>query len=174
MYLMIFIDPIFVIIADIIAIIGAIIFIYMILKQPQFIFILPFKAYTLIAIHRTGGYPLFSHSWNPPRIDQDFFSIILNATERMSLEILLKGGIKSINLESGILLIEKRKLFVVGLLASKKSIYLNDCLIEFVREFDLRFRDELIQKPSNTAAFDAAKELIDNIFAYIPSRLEDK
>ncbi|MFX0071060.1 MAG: hypothetical protein ACFFAO_08215 [Candidatus Hermodarchaeota archaeon] len=173
-YTLIFIDPFFVIIADIIAIIGAIIIIYMILKQPKIFFILPFKAYTLIAIHRTGGYPLFSHSWNPPIINQDFFSMILNATERMSMEILLKGGIKSLDLESGILLIEKSELFVVGLLASKRSIYLMDCLNKFMKEFDLRFRNELIQSPSNTAIFNTAQELIDIIFAYIPSLLDNK
>ena len=173
-YLLIYIDPLFVIIADIFAIIGGILIVYMMIKEPKILFILPFKAYTLVVIHRTANYPLFSYSWTTPKIDQDLFTCIISATEKMSMEVLLKGGIRSIDLEDGVLLLEKSDLFVVGLLASKCSKYLRDCLNEFTKRFEKKFKSNLINTPTNTIAFESAQELIDTIFAYIRSFLDDK
>ena len=171
-YLLIFIDPFFVIIADIVGIIGGILVVYIMIKEPKILFVLPFKSYGLVVIHRTANYPLFSYFWADPVIDQDLFTCIIGAAEKMSVEVLLKGGITSINLEEGVLLLEKGELFIVGLLASRSSRYLCDCLKEFSRRFASKFETNLIETPTYTAAFKSAQDIIDNVFSYIPSRFD--
>ena len=168
LYLLIYVNPIFVLFADISLCIGMIITIYIMIKDPKILYILPFKAYSIVVVHSTAGFPLFYHNWSEPFINQDLFTCVLSATERMTTEVLMKGRINSINLEQGVLILEKRTNIIVGLLASKTSKFLKDCLIDFSEQFENRFEAKLTEAPNELHSFDSAMELIDKTFAYIP------
>jgi hypothetical protein len=173
LYLLTVVSPIFVIFADISLCIGMMITIYIMIKDPKILYILPFRAYSIVVIHGSAGFPLFYHNWSEPVIDQDLFTCVLSATERMTTEVLMRGGVNSVNLEQGVLILEKRKYITVGLLASKVSKFLRDCLSDFAEQFEKRFATELTQAPNELHHFTAAIELIDKTFAYIPSRINE-
>ena len=173
LYLLTFINPIFVLFADISLCVGMIITIYLMIKDPKILYILPFRAYSIVVVHSAAGFPLFYHNWSESFIDQDLFTCVLSATERMTTEVLMRGGVNSVSLEQGVLILEKRNHIIVGLLASKVSKFLRDCLFDFAEKFEKRFAAELAQSPNELHSFDAASELIDTTFAYIPSRLTE-
>lgn len=173
LYLFTLVNPIFVIFADIALCIGMIITTYILIKDPKILYILPFRAYSIVVVHSTAGFPLFYHNWSEPLIDQDLFTCVLSATERMTTEVLMKGGVSSVNLEKGVLILEKRRYITVGLLASKISKFLRDCISDFAEQFEIRFETELTQSPNELHHFNAAFELIDETFAYIPSRINE-
>ena len=85
----------------------------------------------------------------------------------------MRGGVSSISLEQGVLILEKREYITVGLLASKVSKFLRDCLSDFADQFEKRFAIELAQDPNELHHFNAASDLIDETFAYIPSRINE-
>jgi hypothetical protein len=173
LYLFTYINPIFILFADITLCIGMVIITYIIIKDPKILYILPFKAYSIVVVHRPGGFPLFYHYWAEPNIDQDLFTCVLTAVEKMTTEVLLKGGMNGINLDDGVLKLEKGDKIIVGLLASKSSKFLRDCLIEFTEEFEKKFADQLNQTQLLMQSFDSAYELINRTFAYIPSRINE-
>jgi hypothetical protein len=144
---------------------------YILIKDPKILYILPFKAYSIVVIHSTAGFPLFYHNWSEPLIDQDLFTCVLSATEKMTTEVLLRGGVKSVNLEEGVLILEKKTHIIVGLLASKISKFLRDCLSDFAEQFEKEFSVELKQDPNELHHFDGASKLIEKTFAHVPSRI---
>jgi hypothetical protein len=173
LYILILLNPLFVIFADIALCIGMIITLYILIKDPKILYILPFEAYSIVVVHGTAGFPLFYHNWAEPLIDQDLFTCVLSATERMTTEVLMRGGVNSVNLEQGVLILEKRNNITVGLLASKISKFLRDCISDFAEQFEIRFATELNQAPNELHHFNAATELIEETFAYIPSRIDE-
>ncbi len=173
LYLFTLVNHIFIFFADIALCSGMIITTYILIKDPKILYILPFRAYSIVVVNSTAGFPLFYHNWSEPLIDQDLFTCVLSATERMTTEVLRRGGVNSVNLEQGVLILEKRQNITVGLLASKISKFLRDCVSEFAEQFEIRFETELSQDPNELHHFSAASELIEKTFAYIPSRIND-
>jgi hypothetical protein len=173
LYLLTLVNPLFIIFADISLCIGMIITTYILIKDPKILYILPFRVYSIVVVHNTAGFPLFYHNWSEPFIDQDLFTCVLSATEKMTTEVLLRGGVKSVNLEQGVLILEKSRYIIVGLLASKTSKFLRDCLSDFTEQFEKQFAVELKQGPNELHHFDAASELIYKTFAHIPSRINE-
>jgi len=173
LYLLTLVNSIFIIFADITLCIGMIITTYILIKDPKILYILPFRVYSIVVVHSIAGFPLFYHNWSEPFIDQDLFTCVLSATEKMTTEVLMRGGVKSVNLKQGVLILEKKRFITVGLLASKTSKFLRDCLTDFTDEFERDFAKELNQAPNELHDFDAASKLIEKTFAHIPSRIDE-
>ncbi|MBD3342520.1 MAG: hypothetical protein GF353_25700 [Candidatus Lokiarchaeota archaeon] len=169
-YLFTLVNPIFVIFTDIIFVIGVIIFILAIIKEPKLLYILPFTIYRIIVKER-NGFPLFDHDWSKSEVSETLFTGFINAVQLMSQEVMDVGGLVNIQLEEGILILHESKLITVGLVASKSSKLLRETLIKFSTDFQNKFEKELKESCVDMSRYEAAYELIEKYFSNFPYRI---
>ena len=152
---------------------GALLILYVLITEPRFYFILPYKAYRLQVISSKAGLSLFDYEWTESNmIHPELVAGLLNAVDKMSLEVLGKGNVQEFNLEKGILIFERGNYISVGLLTSNSSKFLRDSLQNFVKDFEKTYLEELKKEYSNFSAFESAYELIYRHFTYLPRRIE--
>lgn len=161
----------YIIIADISMGIGAIITVYVLINEPKIFHILPFTAYQLNVVHIPSGLPLFEYRWANLPIREDHITASLHGLRNISLNILNMGEIKDINLERAVLITQKSLNVYVGLLTSNGSRMLRDCLKNFTSLFEEQFKEQLTRSVKDYGSFSKANELIQEVFAYVPSRL---
>ena len=168
---------ILIIFADIFLLIGMIITIYILIKEPKLFYILPFTAYRITVIHNNSGFPLFDYKWAETNINEDLLSGFMQVSQNLSLKLLEKGELKDFQLEKAVLIFQKSKNITVGLLSTNSSKFLRDCLEGFTEEFENEFKDIFnntpIDSPIDTSKFNSAYILIESYFSYVPSRLSE-
>ncbi|MFX1278124.1 MAG: hypothetical protein ACFFA3_01825 [Promethearchaeota archaeon] len=150
--------------------IGALITIIVILKDPSIIYILPFKAYRLLVFETQKGITLFKHDWAELRaIEENVFSMLLQATRSVLNEIINKGDVRKIDLDKAVLLIQHDVKYPVvsALVTSKSSKSLLFGLKKFHDEFTIKFLSDL-DDLMDISKFKKADDLIENIFDFIP------
>jgi hypothetical protein len=163
-------NPIFVLLADIVFIIGTLIFIIAIIREPKLLYILPFTVYR-ISVKDRKGFPLFDHDWSKSDINETLFTGFINAVQLMSQEVMDIGGLVDIHLEEGILILHESELITVGLVASKSSKLLQEALINFSNDFQNLFQKELKQSCTDMVKYEAAYQLIEKHFSNFPYRI---
>lgn len=161
-----------IIIADILLIIGLLLLIRVLVKEPKMFYILPFIAYNLTVVHTLSGIRIFHHKWSEMKIKEDILSGCMHALRNMSLNIIGLGEMVDLKVEHGFLISNNSKNIIVGLIASNSSKFLRDCIKHFVDEFESIFKTELMNSVSDTTIFNNASKLIEKYFTYIPYRLE--
>ncbi|GAI68058.1 unnamed protein product, partial [marine sediment metagenome] len=131
-YLFYYWNPIFILFAYATTGLGIVIFCLIILKEPKLLYILPFTVNRLVVRDREGN-PLFDHDWSSSSLNESIFTAFLNTMQLMSEEVINKGGLLDIKLEEGILTLYESELISVGLIASKYSKLLRECVVQFTR-----------------------------------------
>ncbi|MBY9007332.1 MAG: hypothetical protein KGD63_11300 [Candidatus Lokiarchaeota archaeon] len=163
-------NPIFMNFINISLIIGSIIILYSIIREPKLLYILPFEVYR-ISIRNHEGYPLFNHNWYDSNISEKIFTGFLNSIEIMSEEIMNIGGILDINLNKGILILYHSENITTGLITSKASKLLRECVLTFSNGFEKKFKRLLKKNCIDMNEYKSAYELIEKYFPRIPYRI---
>ncbi|MFX0029135.1 MAG: hypothetical protein ACFE8B_07995 [Candidatus Hermodarchaeota archaeon] len=154
--------------------IGALITIIVILKDPAIIYILPFKAYRLTVFETRNGITLIKHDWAELRnIDENVFSMLIQATRSVLNEIIDKGEVRKIDMDKAVLLVQQDvKYPVVSVLVTSRSCKsLRYGLKTFHDQFVLKYASDFenIKEPSK---FKEAENLIEKIFEFVPEYLK--
>jgi hypothetical protein len=163
-YLFYYWNPVFIPFAYATAGLGILIYCLGILKEPKLLYILPFTVNRLVVRDREGN-PLFDHDWSLSSLNESIFTAFLNTVQLMSEEVINKGGLLDIKLEEGILTLYESELISVGLIASKYSKLLRECVVQFTRDFEQKFERELKKQVKDIAQYEGAFELIEKYFS---------
>jgi len=162
--------PTFIILSDITFALGWYVIIYAITKEPKLLYILPFTVYRIL-VKDGDGNPLFDHDWSESNINENVFTGFVNAVQLMSEEVMHIGGLLDINLQEGILIVNNSKTITVGLVASKSSKLLRDCVRNFTRDFEEQFEYLLKTSCKDMKKYEPAYNLIDRHFSNFPYRI---
>ena len=167
MYLFYYWNPIFILFAYATTGLGILILCLGIIKEPKLLYILPFTVNRLVVRDREGN-PLFDHDWSRSSLSESIFPGFLNAVQLMSEEVINLGGLLDIKLEEGIFTLYESELISVGLVASKYSKLLRECVVQFTRDFEQKFKLELKKQVKDIAQYEGAFELIEKYFSNFP------
>jgi len=142
-YFFYYINPIFILISDVIGAIGVLIFCIAIIREPKLLYILPFTLYRIVVKDRKG-YPLFDHDWSESNISEEMFTGFINAVQLMSEEVMNIGGL----LDTAYLLIDKHfSNFPFRLISTKKHpLLLSGDHIEIPLELESRLKSIVMDK----------------------------
>ena len=155
---------------------GALFTIIVIWKEPKIIYILPFKAYRLIVVETNAGIGLFKHDWAKlSAVDENVFSMVLQAVGSILDEILKKGAIREIKMDRAVLLIQHNENYPVAsvLVTTKSSKSLRYGLKKFNSEFINKFKSQF-DGLYEVSRFKKARTLVDEFFDFIPDYSEKK
>ena len=166
-YLFYYWNPIFILFAYATTGLGNLIVCLGILREPKLLYILPFTVNRIVVRDREGN-PLFDHDWSRSNLSESIFPGFLNAVQLMSEEVINMGGLLDIKLEEGILTLYESELISVGLVASKYSKLLRECVEQFTRDFEQKFERELKKQVKDIAQYEGAFELIEKYFSNFP------
>jgi hypothetical protein len=169
-YIFVFLHQSFVILSDLTLVASGCFVIYAITKEPKLLYILPFTLNRII-VKDHDGYPLFNHDWSESNINDNIFTGFINAVQIMSEEVMNIGGLLDINLQEGILIVYTSKFVTIGLVASKSSTLLRDCLRNFTHDFEVQFEYLLKASSTDPKKYESAYLLIDKYFSNFPYRL---
>lgn len=149
---------------------GALFMIIVIWKDPKIIYILPFKAYRILVVDTNAGTGLFKYDWAELKaVDENIFSMVLQAVGSILDEVLKKGEIREIKMDQAILLIEHEKNSPVAsvLVTSKSSKSLKYGLKKFNSEFIETFQSQF-DGLYEVSRFKGAQKIVDHIFDFVP------
>lgn len=169
-YILHLIEPLLILVSDFAIVIGLIIFLIAIVREPKLLYILPFTIHRILVKDREG-YPLYDHDWSESNISETIFTGFLNAVQLMSEEVMDIGGILNINLKEGILILRESEKITVGLIASKTSKLLKDSVLKFTSDFELKFKKELKNSLKDMSRYESAYELIEKYFSNFPYKI---
>ena len=156
-------------ISGIYAAIMNLILVFVLVRNPELLYILPYRVDRLTVIHRTMHIAIYDYQFSESEIDEDLLAGLLSALQQMSIEVLREGEMEEIKLSEGILIFVKANYTTVGLLTSRSSKHLRDSLKKFITEFEKRYENLLVQDAPNLNQFKTAIELIQFFFGNIPS-----
>ncbi len=166
-HLLYYFNPIFNIFMHLLNLISILLITIVIMKEFKVLYVLPYTVYR-ISVRDNNGNPLYDHDWTDMNITETVFSGFLNAIEIMSEEVMHVGGILDINLNEGILLVTRCEHITVGLLASKASKLLRDCVNNFTIDFQNKFIRLLKKSCIDMKEYRSAYEFINKYFSIIP------
>jgi hypothetical protein len=154
--------------------IGAFITIIVILKDPKIIYILPFTAYRVLVVDTNEGIALYKYDWAElEEIEENIFSMVLQAVGSVLNEILKKGKVREIHMDRAVLLVQHDKRYPIAsvLVTSKSTKSLRSGLKLFNEEFIAKFYHENIDF-HEVSRFSGAHTIVEKIFDYVPERLQ--
>jgi hypothetical protein len=152
---------------------GAFITILVILKDPKIIHILPFTAYRVLVLDTKEGIALFKHDWAElEKIEENIFSMVLQAVGSVLDEILKKGEVREIQMDRAVLLIQHDKSYPVAsvLVSSKSTRSLRNGLKSFNEQFILKYCSDNVDF-HEVSKFSKASNLVNSIFDFVPDRI---
>ncbi|MFX0098189.1 MAG: hypothetical protein ACFFCS_01320 [Candidatus Hodarchaeota archaeon] len=148
------------------------------LKYPQVFYVLPFKVYRLTAIHLEGGFSLFSRDWEVTNetdapVGVDLYAGMLHGITLIMKESLKKGLPTAIQLEQGVLFIQKSDNYQVAcvLFASNTSDTLQVALKRFSRDFFDTYAEHFATTVPEISVYDGAVDLMKRHFSMIPNEI---
>ncbi len=154
---------------------GALFTIIVIWKEPKVIYILPFKAYRLLVVETNAGIGLFKHDWAKLRaVDENVFTMVLQAVGSILDELLKKGAIREIKMDRAVLLIQHNEDYPVAsvLVTTKSSKSLRYGLKKFNSQFIEEFKSHF-GGLYEVSRFKKAKVLVEEFFDFVPDYLEN-
>ena len=149
---------------------GALFTIISVWKDPKIINILPFKAYRILVVDTNAGTGLFKHDWAELKaVDENIFSMVLQAVGSILDEVLKKGEIREIKMEQAVLLVQHERNSPVAsvLVTSKSSKSLKYGLKRFNTEFIEKYQSQF-DGLYEVSRFRGAKEIVEHIFDFVP------
>ncbi|MHA2035249.1 MAG: hypothetical protein ACW972_11495 [Promethearchaeota archaeon] len=150
--------------------IGAFITIIVIIKEPKIIYILPFKAYRILVVDTNEGMALYMYDWAKLReVEENIFSMVLQAVGSILDEILKKGQVREIQMDRAVLLIQHDKRYPIALVlvATKSTKSLRYGLNSFYDRFITNFYKEG-NDVHKISKFRDADKLVEEIFDFVP------
>ncbi len=151
--------------------IGAFITIWVILKDPRIIYILPFKAYRILVVDTIASVALFKYDWaKAGEVEENIFTMMIQAIGSVLDDILKKGVIQEIQMDRAVLLINHNKENSIAsvLIASKSSKSLRYGLKRFTEEFVRQF--QMTSESSRKASdFKEGLKVVELVFDFVPS-----
>lgn len=142
-----------------------------ILKYPEIVTILPFKALRLVIIETESGIPIFNHDWESRNVlaQEDLFSGMLQGISMILTESVNRGNVNEVILDDAVLIMERSKEYPVAcvLVSTKSSRYLKQALKSFSTRFFIEFKDSF-SMPHDTSKFDPAENLVNEFFNFLP------
>ena len=135
-------------------------------RSRKILYILPFEANKLVAIKTQSGKLVYKYDWSESDIEDMLVSGMVSAIQQMAALVLKKGNIVNFALEQGTLTIKNSPKIIVGVLSSKASKFLSDCIQQFIVLFEKRFEKELEKQVYNISEFSSAEELIGDSFTF--------
>ncbi|MFX1426726.1 MAG: hypothetical protein ACFFBE_09765 [Promethearchaeota archaeon] len=154
--------------------IGAFISIIVIVKDPKIIYILPFTAYRVLVVDTNEGIALFKHDWAElGEVEENIFSMVLQAVGSVLDEILKKGEIREIQMDRAVLLIQHDKNYPIAsvLVTSKSTKSLRYGLKIFNDEFIAKYYTNNIDF-HEVSKFHDANLIVEKIFDFVPERMQ--
>ena len=149
---------------------GSLFTIIVIWKDPRIIYILPFKAYRILVVDTNAGTGLFKYDWAELKaVDENIFSMVLQAVGSILDEVLKKGEIREIKMDQAVLLIQHERNSPVAsvLVTSKSSKSLKYGLKKFNSEFIETFQSQF-DGLYEVSRFRDAKKIVEHIFDFVP------
>ncbi|MFX1258880.1 MAG: hypothetical protein ACFFAN_13565 [Promethearchaeota archaeon] len=139
-------------------------------KEPKIIHILLFKAYRLIVFHNNTGLSAYEYKWSETEIEKHLIAGLLQAVRQMGIFVLELGEVSEIKLSQGTLILHRSRNITTGLVTSKTSLYLNECIKKFSEAFEKKFETNLNSSHTylNESDFNSGGDLIDEFFTYVP------
>ena len=165
-----FLKPYNNVVGDIIMAFGIFILTFAFIREPKLLYILPFTIHRIVVKDR-NGYGLFDYEWSELNIKEPIFTGFINAVQLMSEEVMHIGGVLSIDLSEGILILNESEYITVGLMTSKSSKLLRDSLIGFSKDFEEKFQKELKNSIIDKKEYVAAYELIEKYLSNFPYKI---
>jgi hypothetical protein len=141
---------------------------YILISYKELFYLFPFEVYRISVIEKGSGLPLYDFAWIDSNVNEALMGGLLQSMQHLSVEVLKSGEIEELNLKSGKLLFQTTPNILVGLLASKTSVYLRESFKLFIHEFERKFQTELISKEPNHEIYNQTIELIKKYFPNIP------
>jgi len=155
----------------IIMVAGALIISYVITKNEQMLFILPFKAFRLTIIDTNGGTPIYNHIWveDSDKTAEELYSGMLQGIGLILEKTVKKGNVREIILDEAILIINRAENHSIAfiLTASEDSRTLRKSLDSFRDEFVEKFEKHFDDK-SAVYNFQSANKIVEKNFPFIP------
>jgi hypothetical protein len=152
--------------------IGAFITIIVIFKAPKLIYILPFTAYRILVFDTKVGIALYRYDWaDIGRVEENIFSMFLQAVGNILDEILKKGIVREIQMDRAILLIEhdNNYPFASVLVTSKSTKSLRYALQTFHEEFISNYYTDDYNY-NEVSKFNDAEKIVGKVFDFVPER----
>ena len=151
--------------------VGAFITVIVIWQEPKLIYVLRFKAYRIIVLETGSGTSLYKYDWAELRnIDENFFSMMLQAISSVLNELLHKGEVREVHTDQAVLLIQHNLQFPIAsvMIASKSCKSLRYGLKEFNEQFVSKFSSDIEQNYHNVSRFKDAITLVKKVFDFVP------
>ena len=151
--------------------IGAFITIWVILKDPRIIYILPFKAYRILVVDTIASVALFKYDWaKAGEVEENIFTMMIQAIGSVLDDILKKGDVQEIQMDQAVILINHNNENSIAsvLIASKSSKSLRYGLKKFNEEFVARFQRTL-EGSRKVSDFNDGLNIVELVFDFVPS-----
>ena len=165
-YLLIFIEPIFILFADMFVMLGVGIITYSLVKDTRIWYVLPFIIYK-IEIQDNKGEILFSYHWKSGSITEE----TMISKSITSLAASSEGFISLVDLNTTKLVIFSCESFKIGLYCSKFSKMLQSTIKTFAKEFKPLFNKSLTEGVSISQFQVLLEDLVWKYFSHFPSRI---
>jgi len=151
--------------------VGALLTVIVIWQEPKLIYVLRFKAYRIIVLETGSGTALFKHDWAELRdIDENFFSMMLQAISSVLNELLHKGEVREVYTDQAVLLIQHNLQYPIAsvIIASKSCKSLRYGLKEFNEQFVSKYSSDIEKNYHNVSRFEGASAIVDKVFDFVP------
>lgn len=150
---------------------GFLIFAYVFSTHPEVFYILPFKVIRLTVLDMESGISLYDHTWkfNEEMVDKEVYSALFNGIRVFVKDSMKHGDIDEIMTNDAVILfqIDEETNLAFILISTKSSRLLKNVLKRFAGKFKQKFGPSL-EKRSEIALFNDAKEIIDDVFKFLP------
>jgi hypothetical protein len=151
--------------------IGAFITVVVIWQEPKLIYVLRFKAYRIIVLETGSGTALFMHDWAElRRIDENFFTMMLQAISSVLNELLRKGEVREVYTDQAVLLVQHDLIHPIAsvIIASKSCKSLRYGLKQFNEQFVSKFSSDIEENYHNVSRFKDASVIVEKVFDFVP------
>lgn len=151
--------------------IGALITVVVIWQEPKLIYVLRFKAYRIIVLETGSGTTLFMHDWAELRkIDENFFSMMLQAISSVLNELLHKGKVREVHTDQAVLLVQHDLVHPIAsvIVSSKSCKSLRYGLKQFNEQFVSKYSSDVKENYHNVSRFKDAIVLVKKVFDFVP------
>ncbi|MCY3414544.1 MAG: hypothetical protein INQ03_23045 [Candidatus Heimdallarchaeota archaeon] len=161
---------------DLLIAIGLLISTYSILKAPQLLFTLPFKAIQLSLIEQDSGISLYSYTWSKSLklVDDQLLSAVLEAITVFVSESMHLGEINEIGLKDGKIIIMQLSGTnkYLALIATEITLSLRIGLEKFSSALFVKYGEQLaVNHVLDVSEFQDLSDLIMESFPYTPNHL---
>ena len=151
--------------------VGALLTVIVIWQEPKLIYVLRFKAYRIIVLETGSGTALFTHDWAELRkIDENFFTMMLQAISSVLNELLRKGEVREVHTDQAVLLVQHDLVHPIAsvIIASKSCKSLRYGLKQFNEQFVAKFGSNIEENYHNVSRFKDASVLVQKVFDFVP------